>query len=55
MENKKTTITGYAQAIISIVALVGIIFSSRDTEILAGAITLIGILGGVKGHHSQDR
>jgi len=56
MTDKKTSITGYIQAVVAILSAIGIAVSPEMSNAFTTvAIAIFGILSGVKGHFSKDK
>lgn len=54
--NLKTSISGYAQAVVAILSCLGVAVSPENSAaIVSGTIAIIGVLSAIKGHFTKDK
>ena len=55
-QDLKTSIAGYTQAVVAILAAFGVVITPENaTAVTAGSVALLGILGAIKGHFTKDK
>ena len=55
-QDLKTSIAGYTQAVVAILAALGVVITPENASaVTAGSVALLGILGAIKGHFTKDK